>query len=66
MVDVHPLTPVFREVGTADRVLGLQRVTRRAVAAGYLSPADSDRWLAHLADGPFLATVTFHVVTARA
>ncbi|MFD8483065.1 methyltransferase domain-containing protein [Kitasatospora sp. NPDC059673] len=66
VVDVHPLTPVFREVAAADRVLGLQRVTHRAVAAGYLSPADADRWLDHLATGPFLATVTFHVVTARA
>ncbi|MFE2351653.1 methyltransferase domain-containing protein [Kitasatospora cineracea] len=66
VLDVHPLTPVFREVGAADRVLGLQRVTRRAVAAGYFSPDDADRWLTHLATGTFLATVTFHVVTARA
>ncbi|RKE16956.1 methyltransferase domain-containing protein [Streptomyces sp. TLI_171] len=66
VVDVHPITPVFRQVGPADLVLGLQRVTRRAVAAGYFSAPDADRWLTHLATGPFLATVTFHVVTARA
>ncbi len=63
---VLPVTPVFRDLRAADRVLGLERTTRRAVAAGYLDGEAADRWLAHLADGPFLATVTFYIVTAVA
>ena len=66
MPAVLPVTPVFRDLRAADRVLGLERTTRRAVAAGHLGQEDADRWLAHLADGPFLATVTFYIVTAVA
>lgn len=63
---VLPVTPVFRDLPTADKILGLERTTRRATAAGYFSQGEADRWLAHLAAGPFLATVTFYIVTAEA
>ncbi|MFB7595890.1 methyltransferase domain-containing protein [Streptomyces sp. NPDC056160] len=61
---VIPVTPVFRDVRAADEVLGLERTTRRALAAGYLTDEAARRWLAHLADGPFLAAVTFYIVVA--
>ncbi|WP_330173541.1 methyltransferase domain-containing protein [Streptomyces sp. NBC_01498] len=63
---VAPMTSVFRDVRSADQVLGLQRNTERAVAAGYLSPESAREWLDHLASGPFLATVTLYVVVAEA
>ncbi|MFB9830979.1 methyltransferase domain-containing protein [Actinoallomurus acaciae] len=62
---VIPVTPVFRDVQAADRVLGLERTTRRAVAAGYLTAEDARRWLDHLARGPFLAAVTFYIIVAE-
>ncbi|WP_225849241.1 methyltransferase domain-containing protein [Streptomyces sp. HPF1205] len=62
---VLPVTPVFRDPRTADRVLGLERTTRRATAAGHFTEEAADRWLTHLAEGPFLATVTFYIVTAE-
>ncbi|QHA05239.1 methyltransferase domain-containing protein [Streptomyces broussonetiae] len=64
--EVVPVTPVFRDVQAADRILGLERTTRRAVAAGYFTEAGAEAWLGHLSRGPFLATVTFHVVVAEA
>ncbi|SFY45049.1 methyltransferase domain-containing protein [Streptomyces atratus] len=63
---VVPVTSVFRDVQAADQVLGLQRNTERAVSAGYLSALASQRWLDHLATGPFFAAVTLHVVVAEA
>lgn len=63
---VLPVTPVFRDAGAADKVLGLERNTRRAVAAGYLTEDGARRWLDHLASGFFLATVTFYIVVADA
>lgn len=63
---VIPVTPVFRDAGLADQVLGLERTTRRAVAAGHLTEQDAERWLAHLTRGPFLAAVTFYIVVAEA
>ncbi|NUS16234.1 MAG: methyltransferase domain-containing protein [Streptomyces sp.] len=61
---VIPVTPVFRDVRAADEVLGLERTTRRAVAAGHLTEEAARRWLDHLATGPFLAAVTFYIVVA--
>ncbi|GAA4902803.1 ubiquinone/menaquinone biosynthesis C-methylase UbiE [Stackebrandtia albiflava] len=61
---VVPVTPVFREVVEADRIFGFQRNTARAVAAGHLTPEQAERWLRHLSEEPFLATVTQFVVTA--
>ncbi|MGG2464328.1 hypothetical protein ACO0M4_31945 [Streptomyces sp. RGM 3693] len=66
MPAVIPLTSVFRDVRVADQVLGLERTTRRAVAAGYFTEDAAERWLAHLTQGPFLAAVTFYLVVAEA
>lgn len=62
---VIPITPVFRDVRAADTILGLGRTTQRAAAAGYLTDEQARRWLDHLANGPFLAAVTFYVVVAE-
>ncbi|MFF1905116.1 methyltransferase domain-containing protein [Kitasatospora sp. NPDC058218] len=62
---VIPITPVFRDARAADRILGLERTTRRATAAGYLTEEGARRWLDHLSTGPFLATVTFYIVVAE-
>jgi ubiquinone/menaquinone biosynthesis C-methylase UbiE len=62
---VVPCTSVFREVAAADQLLGLERNARRAEAAGYFSPADLDSWLAHLAAGPFFASVTLFLIAAE-
>ncbi|MFJ5231275.1 methyltransferase domain-containing protein [Kitasatospora sp. NPDC088391] len=62
---VTPVTVLYRDAVEADRVLGLHRNTRRAVAAGYLTERQAADWLDHLARGPFLAAVTVHVVTAE-
>ncbi|MFF1920090.1 methyltransferase domain-containing protein [Streptomyces sp. NPDC058221] len=62
---ITPMTSVFRDVRAADQVLGLQRNTERAVAAGYLPAQAAQEWLQHLASGPFLATVTLYVVVAE-
>lgn len=62
---VIPVTPVFRDAQAADKILGLERTTHRAVAAGYLTEEAARRWLDHLAGGPFLAAVTFYIVVAE-
>ncbi|MGW4032547.1 methyltransferase domain-containing protein [Streptomyces sp. NPDC004838] len=62
---VVPVTSVFRDVRAADAILGLQRTTERAVAAGYLSAEVSRQWLDHLAEEPFFAAVTLYVVVAE-
>ncbi|GGX35499.1 hypothetical protein [Streptomyces noursei] len=66
MPSVVPVTSVFRDVRVADQILGLERTTRRAVTAGYFTQDAAERWLAHLAEGPFLAAVTFYIVVAEA
>ncbi|AOR32794.1 ubiquinone biosynthesis protein UbiE [Streptomyces fodineus] len=63
---VIPVTPVFRDVQVADKILGLERTTRRAVEAGYFSDQAAEAWLSHLTRGPFLAAVTFYIVVAEA
>jgi ubiquinone/menaquinone biosynthesis C-methylase UbiE len=65
VTSVDPVTSVFRDVQAADQVLGLQRNTERAVAAGYLTRRQADGWLRHLAEQPFFAAVTLYVVTAE-
>lgn len=62
---VVPVTSVFTEVQAADDVLGLKRVTDRAVAAHYLDSGAAARWLGHLAREPFLASVTLFLVIAE-
>ncbi|MEU3656777.1 methyltransferase domain-containing protein [Streptomyces sp. NPDC032161] len=61
---VIPITPAFRDAQAADKILGLERVTRRAVSAGYFTDEEAECWLDHLAGGPFLAAVTFYIVVA--
>ncbi|OIJ98966.1 ubiquinone biosynthesis protein UbiE [Streptomyces sp. MUSC 14] len=63
---VIPVTPVFRDVQVADKILGLERTTLRAVEAGYFSDQAAKAWLSHLTRGPFLAAVTFFIVVAEA
>jgi ubiquinone/menaquinone biosynthesis C-methylase UbiE len=65
-VRVIPATAVFRTVRAADQVLGLQRVTARAVTAGYLTPEQAGPWLDHLATQPFFASATLFVTAAAA
>ncbi|WP_369222856.1 methyltransferase domain-containing protein [Streptomyces sp. R39] len=62
---VIPITHVFRDARAADRILGLERTTRRAVAAGHLTEEGARRWLDHLSTGPFLAAVTLYIVVAE-
>jgi ubiquinone/menaquinone biosynthesis C-methylase UbiE len=62
---VVPITPLFRDVRAADRVLGLHRTTQRAVAAGHFTPEAAERFLDHLARGPFFAAATLHIVVAE-
>ncbi|MFJ6657338.1 methyltransferase domain-containing protein [Streptomyces sp. NPDC091377] len=62
---VVPVTSVFREVRAADRILGFQRTTERAVSAGYLSADAARTWLDRLAEEPFFAAVTLYVVVAE-
>jgi ubiquinone/menaquinone biosynthesis C-methylase UbiE len=63
---IIPVTAVFRDVQAADQVLGIQRVTRRAVDAGYLTQDAADQWLAYLAAQPFFSSATLYIVTAMA
>ncbi|MEK2489944.1 methyltransferase domain-containing protein [Kitasatospora purpeofusca] len=62
---VVSITPVFRDAREADRILGLERTTQRAVAAGHLTEEGAGRWLDHLSTGAFLAAVTFYIVVAE-
>ncbi len=62
---VTGFTHVFRDAMAADRVLGFQRVTERAVSAGYLDAATADRWLESLISQPFFASVTLFLVTVE-
>ncbi|MFD8866803.1 methyltransferase domain-containing protein [Streptomyces sp. NPDC059590] len=62
---VVPVTSVFRDTRSADRILGFQRNAERAAAAGYLSEEAARRFLDHLAEGPFFAAVTLYVVVAE-
>lgn len=63
---VIPVTAVFRDVRAADQVLGIQRVTGRAVDARYLTQDSASQWLTYLATQPFFASATLYIVTAAA
>lgn len=63
---VIPITAIFRDAHEADQVLGLQRVTDRAVEAGYLLQDSADQWLAFLATPPFFASTTLFITIATA
>lgn len=63
---VTPVTAVFRDAQAADQILGLRRVTGKAVTAGYLTQDSADQWLGHLATQPFFASTTLFIITAIA
>jgi ubiquinone/menaquinone biosynthesis C-methylase UbiE len=63
---VIPITAVFRDARAADQVLGLQRVTGRAVGAQYLTQDAAGKWLSYLATRPFFASATLYIITATA
>jgi ubiquinone/menaquinone biosynthesis C-methylase UbiE len=62
---VQALTPLFTDFDQADRILGLTRVSIRAIAAGYLEEDRAARWLTSLRQARFLATATFFCVVAE-
>ncbi|CAI9418134.1 methyltransferase domain-containing protein [Nocardioides sp. T2.26MG-1] len=64
-IRVIPVTAIYRDAASADRVFGFARVTRRAVEAGYLSAADADEWLGHLSTQRFFASVSLFVTLAQ-
>jgi ubiquinone/menaquinone biosynthesis C-methylase UbiE len=64
IADVTPITAVWRDLRAADKILGLTRVTLRAVAAGYLSARSADEFLDHLESKPFFASMTLFIVAA--
>ena len=66
VVKVTPITAVWREVRAGDQMLGLQRVTGRAVTAGYLTQAAANQWLDYLATQPFFVSTTLFITTAIA
>jgi ubiquinone/menaquinone biosynthesis C-methylase UbiE len=66
VADVTPVTTVMRDARAADKVLGLKRVTDRAMAAGYLTAGTAREFLDYLADQPFFASMTLFILTATA
>ncbi len=62
---VVPCTSLFQDVAVAEELLGLERNARRAAAEGYFTAAQLDAWLAHLAAGPFFASVSLFLVAAQ-
>ena len=63
-VTVIPVTTVFETLAAADRILGFDRVSQRAVDRGLLSTADRKRWLDELASNWTSASVTLFMVAA--
>lgn len=61
---VIPVTTVFETLAAADRILGFDRVSQRAVDRGLLSAADRRRWLDELASNWTSASVTLFMVAA--
>lgn len=62
---IIPVTTVFRDLKTADQVLGFHRVAHRAAAAGYLGKTATTRWLANMDEQPFFASVTLFMTVAH-
>ena len=61
---VEPVAVLFRDFGTADRILGLRRNSAHAVEEGRLAAAVRETWLERLEAGPFVAGFTLYLVTA--
>ncbi|MGK6317166.1 hypothetical protein [Neorhizobium sp. DT-125] len=61
---VLPITTVFRNVTDADQILGLYRVTERAIAARYIKSDAARVWLDSLANATFFASITLFLTVA--
>jgi ubiquinone/menaquinone biosynthesis C-methylase UbiE len=61
---VHAHAALFGDFAAADQLIGLGRVTRRAVDGGFIDRERAACWLAGLSQSPFLAAVTFFSVAA--
>ena len=61
---VLPVTAMFATLASADRVLGFERVSLRAVERGLLSPSERRRRLDELATNWTSASVTLFMVVA--
>ena len=64
-VEAVAVTSVFTDAAQADELLGLKRVTDRAVAAGYIDAAAAREWLNTLATQPFFAALSMFLVVAH-
>lgn len=62
---VHAHAALFSDFAAADQVIGLDRVTRRAVDGGDIDRDRATHWLTALSQSPFLAAVTFFSVAAE-
>ena len=58
------VTAVFRDVAEADRILGLQRVTAKAVEGGHVSADSAQSWLHHRRSQPSFASACLFVAVA--
>jgi hypothetical protein len=63
---VEPVTGLFRDFGSADQILGLQRNAARAVTAGTIAKAQAESWLKRLIRGPVIAGFTVYLIVAEA
>ncbi len=63
--NVVPITTAFRDVRSADKILGFKRVSDKAVRAGYLTSEAAGMFLEHLETRPFFASMTLFVVAVR-
>ncbi|MBU2669010.1 methyltransferase domain-containing protein [Actinoplanes bogorensis] len=61
---VEPMAVLFRDFGTADRILGLRRNSAHAVTDGQLAAPVREKWLERLEAGPLVAGFTLYLVTA--
>lgn len=61
-----PVTTVFRDVTAADQVLGLARVTARAITTGYINAERGQAWLDHHTDSEFFGSATLFIIVAAA
>lgn len=64
-VEAVAVTSVFTDAAQADELLGLNRVTDRAVAAGYIDAAAARGWLNTLATQRFFAALSLFLVVAH-
>jgi ubiquinone/menaquinone biosynthesis C-methylase UbiE len=61
---VHAYAALFGDFAAADQVIGLGRVTRRAIDGGFIDRDRATGWLTALSGSAFLAVVTFFSVAA--